>query len=135
MSSKRLTYKNLIIIIISIIVITAILLTSLVRIYNINEVRNFISDMELLQEKVSYLNSEYLLWENYDPNEAGNFYAYLQSKNFVNANSASDIYIEEFQKIIDELNNTSSPNWNSSLDQILSNYCYLRQVEFWKSLI
>lgn len=124
MNSKRLTYKNLIIIIISIIIITAVLLISFIRIYNTNKVRKFISDMELLQEKVSYLNSEYLLWENYDPNEAGNFYAYLQSKKFINANSASDIYIEEFQKIIDELNNTSSRNWNSNLDQILSNYCY-----------
>ncbi len=124
MSSKGLTYKKLIIIITTIILIFAILLTSFIRIYNTNEVRKFISDMELLQEKVSYLNSEYLLWENYDPNEAGNFYEYLQSKNFVNANSASDIYIEDFQKIIDELNNNSSPNWDSKLDQILSNYCY-----------
>lgn len=124
MSSKKLTYKNLIIIIIIIITIATILGISLVKIYNTNKVRRFISDMELLEEKVSYLNSEYPLWENYDPNEAGNFYAYLQSKNFVNANSASDIYIEDFQKIIDELNNSLTPNWNLNLDQILSNYYY-----------
>lgn len=124
MSSKRLTYKNLIVVIIIILLIGIILLNLFIEIYNINKAQKFISDMEVLEEKVNYLKSEYSLWDKYDPNEAGNFYEYLQYKNFVNANSATNIYISDFQKIIDELNNASSPNWNSNLDQILSNYCY-----------
>lgn len=124
MSRKKLTYKSLIIILICIIIIGTIFSISSIQIYNMNKIRKFVSDMEVLEEKVLYLKSEYLLWENYDPNEAGNFYNYLQSKKFVNANSASNIYIEDFQKIINELNQTATSNWNPNLDQILSNYCY-----------
>lgn len=118
------TYKNLIIIIIGILIIIAILLFSLKKTYNTNKIGRYINDMELIEEQVNYINAEYLLWENYDPNDAGNFTTYLLSKNFVNANSASNIYIEDFQKIIEELNSNSSTKWNSNLDQILTNYCY-----------
>lgn len=124
MNNKGLTYRNLIIIIILILVIIAILLFNAFETYNTSEIGEFINDMELLEEKVNYINEEYLLWEDYDPNEGGNFSSYLQSKKFVNANSASNIYIEEFEKIIEELNNSNLDNWNQNLDQILSNYCY-----------
>lgn len=124
MNNKGLTYKNLIIIIISIAIIFMIVFMGIFKTYNLNKIGKFMNDMELLEEKVTLVNSEYLLWENYNPNEAGNFSTYLQDKNFVNANSTSNIYIEEFQKIIEELNNKNLKNWNKSLDQILTNYCY-----------
>lgn len=121
--SKKITYKNLIVIIMSVLIITGILIVSLIKTYDANELGKFINDMSVIHEKVSYINSEYLLWENYDPNEAGNFSSYLQSKNFINASSASNIYIDEFQEIIENFND-SSRKWDSNLDQILSNYCY-----------
>lgn len=101
-----------------------ILLMVILRTHNLNKIGNFINDLEVLEEKVTEINAEYLLWEKYDPNEAGNFSEYLQDKNFVNANSTSNIYIEEFQEIVEELNESNLDNWNSNLDQILSNYCY-----------
>ncbi len=121
--SKKITYKNLIIIMMFVFIIIGILIVSIIKTYDVNELGNFINDMSVIQEKVSYINEEYLLWENYNPNEAGNFSAYLQSKNFINASSVSNIYIDEFQKIIESFND-SSRKWNSNLDQILSNYCY-----------
>lgn len=124
MSNKKITYKNLIVIIIIIFIILAIIFITMINVYNTRKIGKFVNDMELLEQKVSSINAEYLLWENYNPNEAGNFSAYLQSKKFVNANSASNIYIQEFEKIIHDLNNNTLTNWDPNLDQILSNYCY-----------
>lgn len=124
MNNKGLTYKNLIIIIIIISAIFLALLMIIFRTQNLNRTNAFINDMEQLEEKVTEVNSEYLLWENYDPNEAGNFSEYLQDKEFVNASSTTNIYVEEFQKIVEDLNENNLDNWNQNLDQILSNYCY-----------
>lgn len=124
MSNKKITYKNLIVIIIIVFIISTILIDLLKRTYTMNRIGKFVSDMEIIEEQINYLEAEYLLWENYNPNEAGNFTAYLQSKNFINANSASNIYIEDFQKIIEDLSKNTSIHWNQNLDQILSNYCY-----------
>lgn len=124
MSNKKITYKNLIIIITVVFVISTILFVVLEKTYNVNKIGKFVNDMEVLEEQINSLDAKYLLWEEYDPNEAGNFSAYLQSKNFINANSASNIYIEEFQKIIDDFSKNPPKHWNQKLDQILSNYCY-----------
>lgn len=124
MSNRKITYKNLIIIMIIVFIISAILINVLKRTYTMNKLGKFISDMEILEEQINYLDAEYLLWENYNPNDAGNFSTYLQSKNFINANSASNIYIEDFQKIIEEFSKNTPTHWNKNLDQILSNYCY-----------
>ena len=121
---NKLTYKNLIRIIIGMLILSSILILAFIKTHETNKVGSFINDMELLEEKINYINEEYILWENYDPNEAGNFSSYLQSKEFINANTASNIYIEDFEKIIEELNLASPNNWDLNLDQILSNYCY-----------
>lgn len=124
MSNKKLKFKNLIKIILGIIVLVFLLLVCFKNMGNTNKVGKYINDMELLEEKVNTINEEYLLWENYDPNEAGNFSSYIQTKNYLNASSASNLYIDDFEKIINELNVDALSNWDSNLDQILSNYCY-----------
>ena len=60
----------------------------------------FIYDMELIQENVNKVRNEYINWENYNVNEAGNFLEYTQELGYVNASSASNIYIKEFYQII-----------------------------------
>lgn len=124
MNNKKITFKKLIRIFIIILILCLIVLINFWKTKKTNSVAKFVNDMEQLEEKVSYINEEYLLWEKYNPNEAGNFSAYLQSKNFINASGASNIYVEEFKKIIENLQNDSVSNWNPNLDQILSNYCY-----------
>lgn len=84
----------------------------------------FISQMELIQEKVNWVRSEYKIWENYNPNESGNFYTYLQSLNYSNANNASNPYIDEFNKIIQSIDNSNVNYWDSNIDSIITNYCY-----------
>ena len=53
--------------------------------YEKKELNIYISQMELIQEKVNWVRSEYKIWDEYDPNETGNFYTYLQEKalNFI----------------------------------------------------
>ena len=88
------------------------------------EVNKFISQMELIQEKVNWIRSKYKVWEKYAPNETGNFYAYLQELGYSNANSATNPYIDEFNRIIMELEKKNVNNWNSNIDTIIANYCY-----------
>lgn len=96
--------------------------------------KNYVSKMELLQEKTNFVRNEYKLWENYNPNETGNFYTYLQELGYINANSSSNIYIEEFKKIIENLNSSNLENWNKNTDTIITNYCYFSSNDlkhFW----
>ena len=72
------------------------------------------------------------MWEKYNPNETGNFYAYLQELGFSNANSSSNRYIDEFNKIIEELNENNLKNWNPSADVIITNYCYFSSEDIKK---
>jgi len=88
------------------------------------ELEKYVAKMELLQEKTNFVRSEYKLWENYNPNETGNFYTYLQELGFSNANDSSNIYIEEFKNIIEELNVSNLDYWNKNADSIITNYCF-----------
>ena len=94
--------------------------------------KNYVAKMELLQEKTNLVRNEYKLWEKYNPNETGNFYAYLQELGFSNANSSSNRYIDEFNKIIEELNENNLKNWNPSADVIITNYCYFSSEDIKK---
>lgn len=94
--------------------------------------KNYVAKMEFLQEKTNLVKNEYKLWKNYNPNETGNFYAYLQELGFSNANSSSNIYIDEFNRIIDELNASNLQNWNPSADVIITNYCYFSSEDIKK---
>ena len=88
------------------------------------KLNRFISQMELIQEKVNRVRNEYKIWEKYNPNESGNFYTYLQSLNYSNANSAKNPYIEEFNEIIKIIDESNVDCWNSNIDTIITNYCY-----------
>lgn len=89
-----------------------------------SNVNKYISEMQLIQEKVNVIRSKYKLWEEYNPNEAGNFNLYLKSLGFTNANSPNNIYMDEFQNIINELSLTTIKNWDPSTDSIITNYFY-----------
>ncbi|MBR3614526.1 MAG: hypothetical protein IKL55_05055 [Clostridia bacterium] len=88
------------------------------------ELNKFISQMELIQEKVNWVRSQYKIWENYNPNETGNFYTYLQSLGYSNANNISNPYIKEFNRIIKNIDESKADDWNSNIDTIIANYCY-----------
>lgn len=112
------------IIIVICLVIMIICLINLIDTYKKSNLEKYISKMELIEEKVNWVRNEYKLWDNYNPNESGNFYAYLQSLGFSNANSSSNEYIDNFNEIIDELNSNDSEYWNKNIDSIIANYCY-----------
>lgn len=88
---------------------------------NINE---YVAQMELIQEKVVKVRKEYKLWENYNPNETGNYYTYLKELGFSNANNSSNPYIETFSQIISYLEESNVSDWDHSTDSIITNYCY-----------
>lgn len=92
--------------------------------YEKSELNRYIAKMEAIQEKVNFVRNEYKLWENYNPNETGNFYSYLQELGYVNANAAINNYISDFNNIIAELNLNTYENWDLNTDTILANYCY-----------
>ncbi len=102
--------------------------------YKIANLENFVAKMELIQEKVNLIRNQYKSWENYDANEPGNYYSYLQYLEFPNANSSSNIYINEFNKIIAELNNNDIDYWDSNTDSIIANYCYFNPNDLEKYL-
>ena len=88
------------------------------------DVNKFISKMELIQEKVNWVRSEYKIWDDYNPNESGNFYTYLQKLGYSNANDITNPYIDEFNLIIKSIDEERVNNWNSNIDSIITNYCY-----------
>lgn len=124
MKKFKITIYNLILIfLISLIIIIA----CIISISNANKktsLEKFVSEMELIQEKVNQVKKQYITWENYDANEQGNFLLYLQSLGYTNANSASNIYINKFNMILDYLNNDETECWDINIDSILTNYCY-----------
>lgn len=89
-----------------------------------SELNKYVSQMELIQEKVNWVRSEYKIWDDYNPNEAGNFYTYLQTLGYSNANSSTNLYIDEFNSIIKILSENNLDNWNVNADSIITNYCY-----------
>ena len=121
----------LITIYLSIIVVSIYFLKSSYKIANLE---NFVAKMELIQEKVNLIRNQYKSWENYDANEPGNYYAYLQYLEFPNANSSANIYIEDFNRIISELNNSDKAYWDSNTDSIIANYCYFNPNDLEKYL-
>ena len=92
--------------------------------YEKKELNIYISQMELIQEKVNWVRSEYKIWDEYDPNETGNFYTYLQELGYSNANNLNNPYIKEFNEIIKSLDKKNLKSWNSNVDIVLANYCY-----------
>lgn len=124
MRKRKLTILNLIILLFTIVLISVLVLISINNIKRKMELKKFVSEMEIIQEKVNFIRKEYTTWENYDVNEAGNFLFYIQSLNFSNANSQSNIYIDDFNKIINFLNDSDIKDWNKNTDSILSNYFY-----------
>ena len=88
------------------------------------QLNSYISQMELIQEKVNFIRSEYKTWYDYNPNETGNFYTYLQSLGYSNANDSNNPYIDEFNNIIKSINEENPKNWNENIDIVLANYCY-----------
>jgi len=124
MKEIKITIYNLIAIII--IAMSIIILCSfyIVNIKREIELKNYISYMEKVQEKVNLIRKEYTVWNEYDVNESGNFLAYIQSLGYVNANTSSNMYINEFNNIINNLNNENTKYWDVTTDSILSNYCY-----------
>lgn len=112
-----------IILIISIMLITICISTISVS-HKIYLLRNYVSQMNAIQEKIIQIRDNYKVWENYNPNETGNFNTYLQSLEFINASGASNLYIDEFNKIINELNKNNTIYWEKSVDSIIANYYY-----------
>lgn len=123
-NEKGITLIKLSLILIVVIFITSIIFYSFETSTRISELEKFVLEMEEVQEKVNVIREEYVLWDGYNANESGNFYSYLQSLEFINANSSSNIYTEDFLRIINELNSKKLENWNYNTDSILANYCY-----------
>lgn len=121
---KGISLIKLIIIVAIIILIATISFSIINNSYKNSELDKYISQMQLIQENVNMIRNEYKVWEDYNPNEAGNFNAYLQSLGFINANSSNNLYLDDFNSVIEELNNSVVKNWDSSTDSILANYFY-----------
>ena len=88
------------------------------------EIKQYVSKLQLIQDRVNYIRSEYKVWNKYNPNESGNYYTYLQELGFVNANSSSNVYREEFENIVKDLSTKNLTNWNENIVSILTNYYY-----------
>lgn len=124
MKNFKITIYNLILMIIIFLVIISCFFIFIVKINKKIEFKKYISEMELIQEKVNQVKKEYTTWENYNSNEPGNFLFYIQDLGYANANSAANIYKDEFNKILDSLNNEDTEYWDMNVDSILTNYCY-----------
>lgn len=123
-NQNGITLIKLCIFIIIFVIIFVIGIITLKESYEISNIQKFVMEIGLIQEKVSQVRKEYTLWEKYDSNEPGNFYDYLQELGFKNAKGSTNIYIEDFNKIIDELSNNETKYWDSNTDSIIANYCY-----------
>ena len=124
MKENGITLIKFFIIILIILVLITICVSTISDSYKIYNLKRYVSEMTLIQEKINQIRNDYKVWENYNPNETGNFYSYLQSLNFINASSASNIYIDKFNKIIDDLNKNDLKYWNKNADSIITNYYY-----------
>ena len=124
MKNFKITIYNLILIIIILLITICFLIGITVNTNKKTNLKKYVAEMELIQEKVNQVRKEYLTWENYNVNEPGNFLFYIQNLGYVNANSASNIYIGEFNEILNILNNENTQYWDMNIDSILTNYCY-----------
>ncbi len=124
MKNFKITIYNLILIIIILLITLCFFIGITVNTNKKTNLKKYVAEMELIQEKVNQVRKEYLTWENYNANEPGNFLFYIQNLGYVNANSASNIYIGEFNEILNILNNENTQYWDMNIDSILTNYCY-----------
>ena len=70
---KEITIKKLSIIIIVIIVSIVLSIRIGIKIYKLYSLQKFVAQMQTIQENVNKIRDEYKVWENYNPNETGNF--------------------------------------------------------------
>ncbi len=124
MKKFKVTIYNLILMFIIFFIIIYCCIISIINTNKKIAIKKYVSEMELIQENVNKVRKQYITWENYNANESGNFLFYLQTLGFVNANSAANIYINEFNDIINSLNNENTEYWDMNIDSILTNYCY-----------
>lgn len=123
-SQKEITLIKLFIIILITIILFIVCINVVLDSHKMYSLNKYITEMELIQEKVNNFRNEYKNWEEYNPNETGNFYAYMQKSKFVNASSQSNLYINEFNQIIEQINKENKDFWNENIDSIITNYCY-----------
>ena len=131
-NEKGITLMNICIIVAIIFIIATICAFIFKESFEKKELNNYISQMELIQEKVNWVRSEYKIWDDYNPNETGNFYTYLQSLGYSNANNLNNPYINEFNDIIKSIDEREYNNWNKNIDIILANYCYFSSEDLKK---
>lgn len=131
-NENGITLMNICIIVAIILIVATICAFIFSESYEKKELKIYISQMELIQEKVNWVRSEYKIWDDYDPNVTGNFYTYLQGLGYSNANNSSNPYIEEFNKIIKSIDDKKLNNWNSNVDMILANYYYFSSEDLKK---
>lgn len=124
MKNFKITIYNLILIIIILLIALSVFIGIIVNTNKKTNLKKYVAEMELIQEKVNQVRKQYIAWENYNANEPGNFLFYIQNLGYVNANSASNIYIKEFNEILNSLNNENTKYWDMNIDSILTNYCY-----------
>lgn len=124
MKNFKITIYNLILIIIILLIALSVCIGIIVNTNKKTNLKKYVAEMELIQEKVNQVRKQYIAWENYNANEPGNFLFYIQNLGYVNANSASNIYIKEFNEILNSLNNENTKYWDMNIDSILTNYCY-----------
>lgn len=122
MRNRNITIKGIFIALVIILFIITLIFCTLNSSRKIANFKKYISELQLIQDKVNDIRNKYKTWEKYNPNEYGNFYSYLQELGFVNANSSPNLYKEEFNELIQSYNNVS--NWTSDADSILTNYYY-----------
>ena len=121
---RQITFRNLIVLTVIILIIITSISYTLKSSKKNYELKQYVSKLELIQEKVNLIRAEYKVWNKYNPNESGNYYSYLQEHGFTNANSSSNVYKEDFEKIVKGLSGKGLDNWNENVDSILTNYFY-----------
>jgi hypothetical protein len=88
------------------------------------KIKRYIAELEEIQIKINNIIDDYKNWENYNPNESGNYYSYLQELGFRSANNQANPYIDEFNNIIKEIDEKEYNYWDTNVDTILGNYYY-----------
>ena len=123
-SEKGITLIKLCFVIVLIGILFVMTVSSIKSSFEATNLQKFVIRMELIQEKVNLIRREYKVWENYNPNENGNFYEYLKSFGFKNADSKDNIYSTEFNVILKRFNKSETEYWDKDVDSILANYYY-----------
>ena len=121
---KGITLIKLCFLIVIVAILFVMIFSALKSSFAATEIQKFVVQMELLQEKVNLIRREYKIWDGYDPNEVGNYHLYLESLGFTNANTAKNIYVDEFNKVIENLTIEELEYWDKDTDHILTNYYY-----------